>query len=125
MPTRTLLLVDDDDDLREVAQASLELDGQFTVLPAASGAEALRIAAEEPVDAVLLDVMMPGMSGAELAVELRARERTRRVPIVLLTATPSASLPATFAELGLHLRVAKPFNPLALGAQVASLLGTR
>jgi two-component system alkaline phosphatase synthesis response regulator PhoP len=120
---RRLLLVDDDDDLRDVARLSLESVAGFDVVTASCGEEALTLACDESLDAILLDVLMPGMDGGEVATRLRADPRTERIPIVLLTATPTGGLPASLDSLGIHLRIAKPFNPMEIGNQLVALLG--
>jgi CheY-like chemotaxis protein len=119
MPKR-ILLVDDDDDIREVAQMVLEVAGEWKVSAASSGADALKQAAAEPPDAVLLDVMMPGMDGFETLKRLKSDERTATVPVILLTAKSRAM------QAGLAARAAgvimKPFDPMQLAAKVAGIL---
>ena len=86
MEIRTVLLVDDEPDIRRIGQMCLKAVGGFTVLVAASGAEALSIAERERPDVVLLDVMMPGMDGLETLVRLRAVPGFGDTPIVFMTA---------------------------------------
>lgn len=83
-----LLLVDDDDDLRTILAEMLEDEG-FCVTQAASGREALMRLDAGPVDLILLDFMMPEMSGAEFLKAQRARPDIRWIPVVLLTAASS------------------------------------
>ncbi|MCW3156695.1 response regulator [Micropruina sonneratiae] len=116
---KVVLVVDDDDDIREVAVASLELIGGFTVTTATSGIEALNIARESPPDAVLLDVMMPGVDGYETARRLKADPATAAVPVILLTARVGGD-PAADVAVGV---IAKPFDPMNLAGQVRSILG--
>jgi CheY-like chemotaxis protein len=121
--SRKILLVDDEDDIREVAQMSLEMTAGWEVVTAASGPEALRLAAEEKPDAILLDVMMPGMDGPATARALRASEDTAGIPIILLTAKVQPADRRRFDDLGVAGVLAKPFDPMELAAQVAGVLG--
>jgi CheY-like chemotaxis protein len=82
---RRVLLVDDEDDIREVAQVSLEMTAGWEVLTAGSGNEGLATAAAEQPDAILLDMMMPDMDGPTTFQSLRANQSTQHIPVVLLT----------------------------------------
>jgi CheY-like chemotaxis protein len=121
--SRKILLVDDEDDIREVAQMSLEMTAGWEVVTAASGAEALRVAAAERPDAILLDVMMPGMDGPATARALRASEETGTIPIILLTAKVQAADRRRFHDLGVAGVLSKPFDPMELAAQISGVLG--
>jgi CheY-like chemotaxis protein len=121
--SRKILLVDDEDDIREVAQMSLEMTAGWEVVTAASGAEALRVAAAERPDAILLDVMMPGMDGPDTARALRASDETGTIPIILLTAKVQAADRKRFDDLGVAGVLSKPFDPMELAAQVSGVLG--
>lgn len=121
--TRKILLVDDEDDIREVAQMSLEMTAGWDVVTAPSGAAALRTAAAERPDAILLDVMMPGMDGPATARALRAAPETADIPIILLTAKVQAADRRRFDDLGVAGILAKPFDPIALADQVREVLG--
>jgi CheY-like chemotaxis protein len=121
--TRRVLVVDDDDAIREVAQSSLELVAGWEVEVAASGQAALDLAVAHPPDAILLDVMMPSMDGPTTFARMQADERTRNVPVVLLTAKVQPSERRRWERLGVAGVLAKPFDPLELPGQVANLLG--
>lgn len=127
LPTRSMsrriLLVDDEDDIREVAQLSLEMVGGWQVLPARSGAEALVRAREEHPDAVLLDVMMPDMDGPTTFLRLREDPASASIPVIMLTARVQAADRQRFLELGVNGVLSKPFDPMELSGQVAALLG--
>jgi CheY-like chemotaxis protein len=120
---RKILLVDDEDDIREVAQMSLEMTAGWDVVTAASGADALRLAEAERPDAILLDVMMPGMDGPATARALKASGDTAAIPIILLTAKVQAADRRRFDDLGVAGVLAKPFDPMELAAQVSGVLG--
>ena len=81
-----VLVVDDDDSIREIAQLSLELVGGWRTLLADGGEAALEQARTHRPDVILLDVMMPVMDGIETFHHLRADERTRDIPVILVTA---------------------------------------
>jgi CheY-like chemotaxis protein len=118
-----VLLVDDAEDIRLIAQMSLERIGGWTVVPVASGEQALRAAAEEgPFDVVLLDVMMPGMDGPSTLRQLREHGLPVEVKIVFLTAKAQAADIQRLRALGAAGVIAKPFDPLALSQQLAELL---
>ncbi|HEY0017047.1 MAG TPA: response regulator [Longimicrobium sp.] len=121
--SRKILLVDDEDDIREVAQMSLEMTAGWEVIAAPSGAEALRLAQSERPDAILLDVMMPGMDGPATARELKARPETADIPIVLLTAKVQAADRRRFDDLGVAGILSKPFDPMTLADEVSGVLG--
>jgi CheY-like chemotaxis protein len=121
--SRKILLVDDEDDIREVAQMSLEMTAGWEVVAAGSGPEALRLAALERPDAILLDVMMPGMDGPATARELKAGAATAGIPIVLLTAKVQAADRRRFDDLGVAGILSKPFDPMTLADEVAGVLG--
>jgi CheY-like chemotaxis protein len=121
--TRRVLVVDDDDAIREVAQSSLELVAGWEVEVASSGLQALDLAVAGPPDAILLDVMMPTMDGPTTFARLQADARTRNVPVVLLTAKVQPAERRRWDRLGVAGVLAKPFDPLELPGQIADLLG--
>lgn len=121
--SRRILVVDDEDDIREVAQLSLEMSGGWDVMTASSGPDALRIAASERPDAILLDVMMPEMDGPATFRALQAAPETREIPVVLLTAKVQPSDQRALASLGVAAVLSKPFDPMTLSSQIAAVLG--
>jgi CheY-like chemotaxis protein len=121
--TRRILIVDDEDDIREVAQMSLEMVAGWEVIPARSGDEGVRLAAEHRPDAILLDVMMPGMDGPATAGLLRDRPETAAIPVILLTAKVQPADRRRLEALGVAGVLAKPFDPMELANQVSSVLG--
>jgi CheY-like chemotaxis protein len=123
MSSKRILIIDDEDDIREVAQLTLEAVGGFEVFTAESGSEGLAKAQIEQPDAILLDVMMPEMDGITTLKNLQANPLTNNIPVILLTAKVQATDQRRFAELGITGMVAKPFDPMTLTDQVASVLG--
>lgn len=119
---KKLLIIDDEADIREVARASLEIVGGFSVLTAESGRTGIVMAEEHLPDAIILDLMMPEMDGAETLARLKESPKVRHIPVIFLTAkvAPTGSKDANPAGvLGVLL---KPFDPMQLPAQVSELL---
>lgn len=121
MPKR-ILIVDDEDDIREVAQVSLELVGHFDVLTVSSGRDGVERARSGQPDAILLDVMMPDMDGPSTLVQLRADPATRDIPVLFLTAKAQTAERTRLADLGVAGVLTKPFDPLKLAGEVADAL---
>jgi CheY-like chemotaxis protein len=121
--SRRILVVDDDPLLREVAQTALELVGGWQVTTAPSGGQAQQQARTDRPDAILLDVMMPEVDGPSTVNGLRADPTTRDIPIIFLTAKTSSDDRGEWRSLGLAGVISKPFNPMTLAAEMATLLG--
>jgi CheY-like chemotaxis protein len=120
---RKILIIDDEDDIREIAALSLESVAGWDVIKASSGAQGLARAAEHQPDAILLDVMMPGMDGPSTFREMRKNPSTAQIPVLLLTAKVQATDQRRFADLGVHAILFKPFDPLTLSKQISNALG--
>lgn len=119
--TRRILIIDDEDDIREVAEVALKATTDWLVLQAPSGAGGIALAQAECPDAILLDLMMPDLDGMAVLARLRARERTAGIPVILLTADIQA---ARLCDRGDAAGVIlKPFDPLRLGAEISHILG--
>jgi CheY-like chemotaxis protein len=124
MTPRRVLVVDDEESIREIARLSMEAVGGHKVTTASSGREALRIATADSPDVILLDVMMPELDGPSTVSKLQADPRTRDIGIVMLTAKVHPNETARFSELpGVAGVLAKPFDPMTLPQQVAEILG--
>jgi len=122
MPRR-VLIIDDEDDIREVAALSLETVAGWDVTMAGSGAAGIAKAQELHPDAILLDVMMPVMDGPTTFRELRALPETANIPVILLTAKVQAADQKRFSDLGVAAVMFKPFDPLTLAQDIAKALG--
>lgn len=114
----TILLVDDDDSLRQVVGQFLVQEGH-RVIPAASGADALRLFYAERPDAVLLDLMMPGMDGWEVCARLR---ELSDVPILLITARTAQEDKLRGFRLGIDDYLIKPFSLAEMAARLQAVL---
>jgi CheY-like chemotaxis protein len=117
-----VLLVDDERDTRTVASLALRRLGGFTVMEADSGPEAVEAAARLRPDAVILDVMMPGMDGPSVLAGLRARADTAGIPVLFLTATAMPDELARLHALGARAVLSKPFDPRQFAADVRAAL---
>ncbi len=116
---KTILIVDDEYGIVEALRSLLEDEG-FRVLTAPNGAQGLERAAEAPVDLVIVDVMMPILGGLEMIEQLRAREPTREVPVILISAAPEPRGSADARRYSLFLR--KPFPLETLLSAIDRLL---
>lgn len=119
MTGRRVLLIEDEDNVREVAQVSLELMADWQVSTAPSGSEGIRRAREEQPELILLDVMMPDFDGPATLEALRADPRTAAIPVIFLTAKTQASDRTRLMELGALGVITKPFDPASLHVEIA------
>lgn len=117
----TVLIVDDDPDIRELIAFKLRSLG-FTIEAAGDGEAALAAALAAPFDLILLDVLMPKMSGLDVTKQLRANVSTEATPIVLLTAKAQEADVAYGFSLGATDYIIKPFSPRELISRVQAVL---
>ncbi len=122
MSERSVLVVDDEDDLREVIQMSLEMVAGWDVVTCPDGETAVGVAATNQPDLILLDVMMPGMDGPATLHELRAGASTKEIPVIFLTAKVQRTDVLDLHQLGARGIIAKPFDPMSLPTQIDQLL---
>jgi CheY-like chemotaxis protein len=123
MTVKRILVIDNEEYIREVAQICLETVAGWKVLTANSGYSGIVLAQKEQPDAILLDVMMPDMDGPTTFQNLQANVATKDIPVILLTAKVQASDRHRYTSMGIKAAIAKPFNPLTLANQVAEVLG--
>ena len=116
-----MLLIDDDPDVRAVAQVAIEVADGWTVITAPDGDTGAKLAADGDFDAVVVDVMMPGLDGKGTVRRLREHPASRATPVVLLTATPQT------VDWEDELQVAgilpKPFDADRLASDIARICG--
>jgi two-component system phosphate regulon response regulator PhoB len=124
MAKERILVVDDEEDILELVRYNLAREGYTPVL-AASGEEALKIARREPVDLVILDLMLPGLDGLEVAKALKNDPQTRTMPIIMLTAKGEDADVVAGLEIGADDYVTKPFSPRVLSARVKAVFRRR
>lgn len=121
MMTR-ILYIDDEEDIREIAALSLELEPDLEVRCCASGAHGIKEARAWLPSLILLDVMMPEMDGPTTFATLSADPATASIPVVFITARAQAADVGALKALGAAAVIAKPFDPMTLGQQVKALL---
>ena len=119
---RKLLLIEDEDDIREVTRVSLLLTQGWTVVTANGGADGARLALAMEPEAILLDVMMPEVDGPSTLRLLQQQEATRSIPVIFLTAKVQAADRQRFLQLGVRGIIHKPFDPLILGQAIKDIL---
>ncbi len=120
---RSVLIIDDEDDIREVASLALEAIAGWTIHTASSGTSGIAAALELQPDAILMDVMMPGMDGPTTFKIMQQTKGIEHIPVILLTAKVQGIDQRRFAALGVAAVLFKPFDPLLLSQQIAAALG--
>jgi len=120
MNDRTVLIVDDEEDLRTYMDSLLR--PVFRTRVAADGVDALRIAEEEPIDLIISDVMMSTLDGFELTKRIRQNEKTKSIPIILLSALASDNKRIYALKMGADAYLTKPFNTHELLTRCQNLL---
>jgi two-component system, OmpR family, alkaline phosphatase synthesis response regulator PhoP len=121
MKKETILVVDDEEDILELVRYNLQREG-YHVEAAASGEKALKLARQQPPELIVLDLMLPGMDGLDVARQLKNDARCRQIPIVMLTAKGEEADVVTGLELGAEDYVTKPFSPRILVARIKAVL---
>jgi DNA-binding response OmpR family regulator len=120
----SILVVDDNPDAVDILCRLLEVQ-RLRTIPAYGGRECLEIARAQPVDLILLDVAMPGMDGLVVCTELAKDERTKTIPIILITALDDHETRVAGMKLGVSEFLAKPVNRTELMGRVRSQLAAR
>lgn len=121
MAKEKILVVDDEKDIIELVEYHLKKAG-YKVLSAKSGGEAIDIAANQTPSLVILDLMMPGLDGIEVFSILRRNEKTRNIPVVMLTAKSSEEDIISGLKTGADDYITKPFSPKVFVARVETVL---
>lgn len=116
-----ILYVEDEPDIRAIAQLALEAVGGFTVKVCSSGAEAIAAAAAFQPDLLLLDVMMPELDGPATLLALRTLPELATTPVIFMTAKVQTHEVQSYHQLGALGVVAKPFDPMLLATEIQSL----
>ncbi len=119
---KTLLVIDDDRDIREVAKTVLELVGGFNVIVADSGQHGVSFAQQARPDAILLDLMMPDLDGQQTLAQLKLLPETVSIPVIMLTAKVQANKHELVSKGAAGVLV-KPFDPMQLPDQICEILG--
>lgn len=120
-----VLLVDDDQNIRFVAQMSLEGLTSWHIMLAESGQDALVKASTETPDLILLDMMMPGMDGPTTFEKLRQQKELSQVPIIFMTAKVQPHEVASYLKLGALGVITKPFDPMKLAEEICHIVDSK
>ena len=123
MTEKNILLIDDEETIQEVVQVGIEIEAGWQVAIASSGQEGITLAQNQQPDAILLDVMMPDMDGIATLSQLKANVKTRKIPVIFLTAKTQATEKDQLHNLGVVDVITKPFNSMTLASQIAKILG--
>ncbi|MFV8754132.1 response regulator [Nannocystaceae bacterium ST9] len=118
----SILLVDDEPDIRTIAEMSLSHVGGWRTVLASSGRDALKLAAEHRPDVILLDVMMPEMDGVATFRALAAQPETRDIPVIFMTAKVQSHERERYVGFGAAGVIAKPFDPMRLPQEIEAIL---
>ncbi len=120
--TKSILIVDDEEDIRELIQLGLEMQTSWKVLNSNSGEEAIQIAATEQPDVILLDLMMPDMDGRITLQKLKGDSKTNKIPVILMTAKSKSSVAESFENLDVAAIFTKPLRPLNLAQEISEVI---
>ncbi|MEY2977732.1 MAG: response regulator [Prochlorotrichaceae cyanobacterium] len=123
MTNHKILIVDDEEHLRELVQACLEDLAGWQTYCAASGEDCLQLLQTESVDAILLDISMPGMDGMMVYERIKATPQHQSIPVIFLTAKVLPSDRAKFIQIGVTGIIPKPIDPATLVFEIAEILG--
>ena len=124
MAKETILVVEDEEDIRELLKYNLEKEG-YQIFGAATGEEALQAVRRRLPDLILLDLMLPGIDGLEVCRRIKGDPQARYLPIIMLTAKGEETDIVTGLELGADDYVTKPFSPRVLVARLRAALRRR
>ena len=124
MAKERILVVEDEEDILELVRYNLSREG-YQVLGVTSGEKALKTAGLELLDLIVLDLMLPGLDGLEVAKRLKSDSKTQHIPIIMLTAKGEEADIVTGLELGADDYVTKPFSPRILTARIKAVLRRR
>ena len=116
-----VLIVDDEEHIRRIAELSARNVGGWRVSQADNGSQGIELAAQQQPDLILLDVMMPGMDGPDTLARLKANEATRAIPVIFLTAKVQTREIERYLALGAIGVIAKPFDPMTFPDEVRRL----
>lgn len=117
-----VLIIDDEEDIRQIAAMSLGILGGIEVIEAEGGGEGIAMAAKEQPDAILLDMMMPVLDGPATLAKLRETPETKAIPVIFLTARAMTSEVERLKKMGATGILTKPFDPTTLADQVRGIL---
>jgi CheY-like chemotaxis protein len=122
MSHKRLLIIDDDEAIQLIVKFGIDIAAGWEVISASAGNLGIEIAKRELPDAILLDVMMPGIDGIATCRALQTDRITTNIPVILMTASIQTAQSSQFHDLGISGIIAKPFNALDLPTQISKIL---
>lgn len=120
--SKSILIIDDESDVKDIAQMGLEMAADWNVMTASTGREGLILAEDDQPEVIILDLMMPEWDGKETLKQLKANRNTATIPVILMTAKTQSAIALELTELDLAGVITKPFRPLELSAQITDIL---
>ena len=120
--SKIILIIDDEEDVKDIAQMGLEMVTDWQVITASTGKEGLDLAKNSQPEVILLDLMMPEWDGIETLKHLKANQSTAAIPVILMTAKTQSASATELTELDLAGVITKPFRPLELPEQISQIL---
>jgi len=118
---KTILIVDDEEDIRIILHAFLDSEG-YNILEAPDGPAGLKTAQNQKVDMILLDIMMPGMDGFQTLDNLRSNSVTQDIPVIMLTGLDEKDKIRNALSKGVTYYVTKPFDNMDLASKIRTVL---
>jgi DNA-binding response OmpR family regulator len=118
---KKILIVDDEPDMLEILRFRLEKNG-YKIVTASSGEEGLKKAETAKPDLILLDILLPGMSGLEVARKLKKNKLTKNIPIIIVTALIGKDVMSEGVKDGAEYLISKPFDPAELLAEIKKVV---
>ena len=123
--SKSILIIDDEEDVKEIAQMGLEMAADWQVITASTGKEGLQLAQHQQPEVILLDLMMPEWDGKETLKQLKANSQTNHIPVILMTAKTQSAIAPEITNLNLTGVITKPFRPLELPEQINNILNQK
>ncbi|MEM8675613.1 MAG: response regulator [Cyanobacteria bacterium P01_G01_bin.67] len=120
--SKSILIIDDESDVKEIAQMGLEMAADWQVITASTGKIGLDLAASQQPEVILLDLMMPEWDGKETLKHLKSNQVTAIIPVILMTAKTQSAIASELLDLDLAGVITKPFRPLELPEQINQIL---
>ena len=120
--SKSILIIDDEEDVKDIAQMGLEMAADWNVITASTGKEGLGLAENQQPEVILLDLMMPEWDGKETLRQLKANLNTANIPVILMTAKTESAIAHELTGLDLAGVITKPFRPLELPRQITEIL---
>lgn len=120
--SKSILIIDDEEDIRAIAKMGLEMAANWKVITADSGKEGLSQAIALQPEVILLDLMMPDWDGKETLKQLKNNPYTANIPVILMTAKTQGAIASDLANLAIAGVITKPFRPLQLPEQIDEIL---